>query len=181
MQNLWGPNVKITLSILSEEGTVMLVCIPPTLAGASPEMWATFPMGKILGFYNWKLIIWRENYATNGERELRSFLASPLTMKRIIVIDANSELLLVSFSRMMRTSITSAEVEIRLPKAWEMSRWVEHSTKSSNHPSYAKSREGDFLGGSLSQRSPCIMVGWTLWSMWATLTREWLCNPRIRP
>jgi len=57
MQNLWGPNVKITLSILSEEEAVMLVCIPPILVRASLEMRATFPMGKIPRLCNWKLII----------------------------------------------------------------------------------------------------------------------------
>ena len=159
----------------------MLVCIPPTPVGASPKMRATFLTGNIPRLCNWKLIIWRENYGTNGKRELCPFLALLLMIKRIVVIDANQELLLVSLSRMMRMSIMNAEAEICLPKAWEMTRWVEHSTKSPNHLSHAESREGDFLDGSLSQRSPFIMVGWTLWSTWVTLTREWLCTPRMRP
>ena len=73
-------------------------------------------------------------------------------MKMIVVIDADQGLLLVSLSRMMKTSIISIETEIHLPKAWEMMQWVEHSTKFPGHLSSAVSREGDFLGGLLSQR-----------------------------
>ena len=62
-----------------------------------------------------------------------------------------------------------------------MTWWVEHLTKSPNHPSHAKSRKGDFLGDSLSQHSPCTMVERILWSMWATLTKEWLCILRMKP
>ena len=51
----------------------------------------------------------------------------------IVVIDADQGLLLVSLSRMMKTSIISAKTEIHLPKAWEMMQWVEHSTKFLGH------------------------------------------------
>ena len=102
-------------------------------------------------------------------------------MKRVTVIDEGQGLLLVSLTRTMKMPITSVETKVHLSKAWEMTQWVEHLTKSPNHPSHAKSREGDFLGDSLSQRSPRTMVGQNLWSMWATLTREWLCTPRMRP
>ena len=98
-----------------------------------------------------------------------------------VITDEDQGLLLVSLSRMMRTSIMSAKIEIHLPKAWEMMRWIEHSTKFPNHPSHVESKGGDFLDGSLSQHSPYTMVEQTLWSMWVTLTREWMCTPRIRP
>ena len=82
---------------------------------------------------------------------------------------------------MMRTTITSVEIEIHLRKAWEMMLWVEHLTKFSDHLSRAELREEDFLNGSLSPRSSCIMVEQTLWSMLATSIKEWLCTLRIRP
>ena len=120
------------------------MCIPPILAGASLEMGAIFLMRRILKPYNWRLIIWRESYATNGESELPLILTSLLTMKRMVVIDADQELLLVSFSHMLRTTTISAETEIHLPKAWEMTRWVKYSTKSPDHLSRTELREGDF-------------------------------------
>ena len=42
-----GPNVKIILLIMSEEGTGKLVCIPPILVGASLKAGATFLMRRI--------------------------------------------------------------------------------------------------------------------------------------
>jgi len=72
---------------------------------------------------------------TKGEDKLPPILTSLLMMKRMIVINPNQGLLLVSLSRMIRTTTISAELG-----------------------------EGDFLGGSLSQRSPCTMVEQTLWS-----------------
>ena len=56
----------------------------------------------------------------NGEGELPPILTSLLTVKRMVVIDADQGLLPVSLSRMMRTTIMSAETEINFPKAWEM-------------------------------------------------------------
>ena len=124
------------------------MCIPPILAEASPEMGATFLMRKIPEPCNWRLIIWRESCATNGESELPPILTFLLTMKRMVVIDTDQELLPVSLSRMLRTTTMSAETRIHLPKAWEMMRWAEHSTKFPDHLLCAKLREGDFLGGS---------------------------------
>ena len=49
-------------------------------------------------------------------------LTSLLTMKRLVVIDADQGLFLVILSRMIRITTMSAEIEIHLPKAWEMMR-----------------------------------------------------------
>ena len=103
-----------------------------------------------------------------------------LTMKRMVVIDVDQGLLLVSLSRMIRITTMSAEMEIHLPKAWEMMQRAEHSTKFPDHLSRAELREGDFLGDSPNPRSPCTMVEQTMWSTKATLTIEWLCTPRMR-
>ena len=56
----------------------------------------------------------------NGESELPLILTSLLTMKRMVVIDADQELLIISLSRMLRTTTMSAEIGIHLPMAWEM-------------------------------------------------------------
>ena len=141
------------------------LCIPPILAGASPEMGATFLMRRILKPCNWRLLIWRESCTTNGESKLPQIRTSLPRMRRMVVIDADQELLLVSFSHMLRTTTISAETEIHLPKAWEMTRWVKYSTKSPDHLSRTELREGDFLGDSTSLCSPCTMVKQTLWSM----------------
>ena len=55
MKNIWGPNVKIILLILSDGGIGKLVYIPPILAGASLEVGATFLMRRILEPCNWRL------------------------------------------------------------------------------------------------------------------------------
>ena len=156
-------------------------CKPPTLVRANPEMEATSLMRKIPRPYNWKLIIWRESCAMNSKSKLPPILTPPLTVKRIVVTNADQGLLLVSPSHMMRMSIMSAEIEIHPPKAWEMIQWVELSTKFPNHPTHVELREGCSLGSSLSTCSPYTTVEQTLWSMWATLTWKWLCTPRIRP
>ena len=57
-----------------------------------------------------------------GEGELPPFLTSLLTMRRMVVIDLDQGLFLVSLSRMIRTTTMSEEAETRLPKAWEMMR-----------------------------------------------------------
>ena len=54
-------------------------------------------------------------------------------------------------------------------------------TKFPYHLSRTGLRERDFLGSLLNPCSPCIMVELTLWSMLATLIKEWLCTPRMRP
>ena len=56
----------------------------------------------------------------NDEGELSPILTSLLTMNRMVVINPDQELLLVSLSHMMRTTTMSAETETHLPKAWEM-------------------------------------------------------------
>ena len=172
--------MKTILSTLREEGTGRLMCIPPILAGASLEMGAIFLMRRILKPYNWRLIIWRESYATNGESELPLILTSLLTMKRMVVIDADQELLIMSLSRMLRTTTMSAETGIHLLMAWEMMQWAEHSTKFPKHLSRAELREGDFLSGSHSPHSPCTMAEQAPWNIWNTLTRGWQCIPRTR-
>ena len=110
----------------------------------------------------------------NGEGELLPILTSLLMMKRMVVIDADQGLFLMILSRMIRITTMSAEIEIHLPKAWEMMQRAEHSTKFPDHLSRAELREGDFLGDSPNPRSPCTMVEQTMWSTKATLTREWL-------
>ena len=88
--------MKTILSTLSKEGTGRLVCIPPILAGASPEMEATFLMRRIPEPYNWRLIIWGESCATNGGSELPPIRTSLPKMRMMVVIDADQELLLVN-------------------------------------------------------------------------------------
>ena len=56
----------------------------------------------------------------NGEGEPPPFLISLLTVKRMVVIDIDQRLLLVSLSRMMRTTTMGAEMGAHLPKVWEM-------------------------------------------------------------
>ena len=56
----------------------------------------------------------------NGEGELPPILTSLLTTKRMVIIGINQGLLLVSLSRMMKTTTMSAEIGLHLPKAWEM-------------------------------------------------------------
>ena len=55
----------------------------------------------------------------NDENKLPPILTFLLTIKRMVVIDTDQELLLVSHSHMLRTTTMSAETEIHLPKAWE--------------------------------------------------------------
>ena len=77
----------------------------------------------------------------NGEGEPPPILTSLLTMRRMVVIDSDQGLLLVSLSRMIRTTTMSAETGAHLPKTWEMMRLAEHSTKFPNHISGAELRE----------------------------------------
>ena len=58
----------------------------------------------------------------HGESKLLPTLTSLPTMKRMVAINADQGLFLVSLSLMMRTTITiiSVETEIHLPKAWGM-------------------------------------------------------------
>ena len=131
--------------------------------------------------YSWKLITWGKAYATNGESKLLPIPTSLSMMKMMVIIGASQGPLLVSLSRMMKTIIMSTETENHLWEAWEMILWVKHSTKFPDHLSCVELREEDFLGGSLSPRSPCIMVEQTLWSMLATSIKGWLCTSRMRP
>ena len=55
----------------------------------------------------------------NDENKLPPILTFLLTIKRMVVIDTDQELLLVSHSRILRTTTMSVETEIHLPKAWE--------------------------------------------------------------
>ena len=128
------------------------------------ELGVTPLMRKMLRTCNWRLIIWRGSCATNGEGELPPILTSPLTMKRMVVIDVDQGLLLVSLSCIKKTTTIRVEKGFHLPKAWEMMQWAEHSTKFPDHLSRVESREGDFLGSSPNPCSPCIMVKRTLWN-----------------
>ena len=58
----------------------------------------------------------------SGEGELLPILTSLLKMRSMVVIDPGQGLLLVSLSRMMKTTIISAEAGIHLSEAWEMMR-----------------------------------------------------------
>ena len=57
----------------------------------------------------------------NGEGELPPIMNSLLTVKGMVVINVDQGLLM-SLSYMMRTTIMSTEIEIHLPKAWEIMR-----------------------------------------------------------
>ena len=58
----------------------------------------------------------------NDKGELSPILTSLLTMNRMVVINPDQELLLVSLSHMMRNTAMSIETGTHLPKAWEMMR-----------------------------------------------------------
>ena len=58
----------------------------------------------------------------NGEDKLPLVLAPLLTVRRTVVIDVGQGLLLVSLSRMKRSTTVSAEIGISPPEAWEMMR-----------------------------------------------------------
>ena len=53
----------------------------------------------------------------NSEGKLPPILISLLTMKRMVIIDPDQGLLLVSLSCMIRTTTMSAEIGTHLPKA----------------------------------------------------------------
>ena len=142
---------------------------------------ATSLMRRMPEICSWKLIIWREAYATNVEGELLPTLITLPMMIRTLTIDRGQRLPLTSLSHMMKTTAMNAETEIHLREAWEMTLWVKHSTKFPSHLSHVGLREGDFLGGSLNPHSPCIMEEQTLWSMLAISIKGWLYIPKMRP
>ena len=134
-------------------------------SGSHSQKGTTFLLRKIPKSCSWRLITWKGAYATSNEGELLLSLTFLLIAKRMVAIGTDQGLLLVSLFRMMKTTIMSAETKIHLQEVWEMMLWVKHLTKFLDHLSHARLREGDFLGSSLSPRSPCTMVVQTLWSM----------------
>ena len=173
--------MKTLLSTSSKEGIERGACILPEPVGVSPGVRATSLIRRILEPYNWRLTIWKESCATNGESELPPVLTLLLTMKRMVAIDTDQELPLVSLSCMLKISTLSAEIGVHSPKAREAMRWAKCSTISQGHLSHIELRKGRFPGGSPNPHSPCSIVGQTLWSTWATSTKGWLCTPRMRP
>ena len=137
----------------------------PSATKSFPSSWTKKGPKRKYAYHSWRLIIWRGIYATNCEGELPPILTSLLTMKRMIVIDVDQGLLLVSLFRIKKTITIGAETGFHLPKAWVMMQWAEHSTKFPDHLSRAELRKGDFLGDSPNPHSPCIMVEQTLWKM----------------
>ena len=58
--------------------------------------------------------------ATNSEDKLLLMLTFLLAMRRMVIIDPDQRLPLVSLSHMMSTTTMSAGTGARLPKVWEM-------------------------------------------------------------
>ena len=141
---------------------------------------ATSLMRRMLETCSWKLIIWREAYATNAEGKLLPTLITLSMMRRTLTIDRGQGLPLASLSHTMKTTAMNAKIEIHPQEAWEMTLCVKHLTKFSSHLSHAGLREGDFLGGSLNPHSPCITAEQTLWSMLTNSIRGWQYIPRMR-
>ena len=82
--SLLVPNVKISSSTLSEEGTTMLVCTPRILAGASLEAGVTSLMRRILEACSWRLTVFVRGYVASDEKGLPLILTLPLMMMRMI-------------------------------------------------------------------------------------------------
>ena len=56
----------------------------------------------------------------HGEDELPPILNPLLMVRRMVVIDVDQGLLLVSLSRMKRNTAMSAKTKTSLPEVWEM-------------------------------------------------------------
>ena len=104
-----------------------------------------------------------------------------LMMMKVVATGLGLGLPLMSLFHMMRTVITDEGVKTHLAKVWAMMLWVGLLTRSLNHRLRVELKGENFLGGLLSQHSPCIMVEWTLWSTLATSTREWSFTPGTKP
>ena len=150
--------MKTILSTLSEEGIERLVCIPPILAGANLENGShlsheedTRALKLEIDHLKRKLRHeWRKQTPSNSDfsfddKENGSYRHRSRTPP------SESFSYVQDYYHECRNGNSSS-------KGLGMMRWVEHSTKFSDHPSRVESREGDFLGDSLSQRSPCKMV-----------------------
>ena len=97
---------------------------------------------------------------------------TPLLMvRRIVVIDVDQGLLLVSLSHMKRNTTVNVDTRARLAEAWEITLLVKRWTRFPSRPSCTRLKGQYFLGGSISQHSPSTMVEWTLWRAWATSIR----------
>ena len=66
-----------------------------------------------------KLIIKRRNYAMPDEDELLPSLIPPLIVRRMVVIDVDQGLLLVSLSHMKRNTTMNADIRAQLAVDWE--------------------------------------------------------------
>ena len=87
----------------------------------------------------------------------------------------------VSLSLVMKTAIIGGGAKVHLIGAWEMMLWVGPCAKSLSHYSHGGLKGENFLDGLLNQHLPCIMVGWTQWSMLAISTGEWLSTQGMKP
>ena len=56
----------------------------------------------------------------HDEDELSPSLTPPLTMRRMVVINVDQGLLLMSFSHMKRNATVNVDTRARLVEAWEM-------------------------------------------------------------
>ena len=117
----------------------------------------------------------------HDEDELLPVLTPLLMMRKMVVIDVDQGLLLVSLSHMKRNTIVSADTRVQLAEDWEMTLWAKRWTKFPSRPSRTGLKEQFFLGVSISQCSPSTMDERTRWSMWAISVREWLSILRTKP
>ena len=114
------PNIKISSSILSEEGTKRLVCTPGILVGVSLEVGVTSLIERILKACSWRLTVYREGCAARDREGLLQILTLLLTMIEMVATGPSPGLLPVSFFRMIGTVIISRGVRVHLVKVWVM-------------------------------------------------------------
>ena len=79
-----------------------------------------------------------------------------------------------------RITIISIKARVHPAKVWAMTLWVGLLTRFLSHCLRVELKGENFLGGLLSQHSPCIIAKRTLWSTLATSTREWRSILRMK-
>ena len=129
---------------------------------------------------SWRLIVFVGGYATSDKEGLPQILTLLLRTRKMVATGPGPGLFPASLFCMMKTVIMSKGARVRHTKAWAMMLWAGCLTRSPNHHLCIESNEESFLGILLSQLSPCTMKEQISWSMWATLTKEWLCTLRVK-
>ena len=153
---------------------------PHTLAEAILVVGVTSPMRKILEACRWRLTSCEGGYVANDVGGLPLVLTIYLAVIVIITIGLGQGLPPVSHFCVTRSVVIGGEGKIHLTGAWATMLWVGPWIRFLSHLLPEGLKWGSFFGGLLIQRSLSTMVGRTLWSMWATLTRGWLFIRRMK-